>query len=473
MNYRITWSKEENCYKSMIVEGRKAKKIDKDSSNTTQNSPETQRKFDGYERIPSFVNEKSLNLKRDTDLLMKLTVTDFKKKESKTAAKFVKENEKKNEINLISQEETDRATNYLESLNTQENSLLIDIQTDITNLGYFESHQIRYDNDNESLSGQQISLTGGIHQDEGKGVFQQKTFDLNNLKPVGLINHGNTCYFNCTMQLLFHNTTFYHQIFQLNMEQGSCQRKHALLNEIKSLFTKMTRSNNSVVDPDELISFLELNKDLQEDVSEFFTSIINKLIKESTLNNYLTNELFGTIQRTFRCISCGNSRKRNEEFFIYNCPLEKKINNLQDYIIRSLQKEMLTDNNRIDCSKCGQVKITEVTKVISKMPKIYYVSLQRTEFINGKMIKNKQKIIIPEYLELENIKNDPYGFGRYKLAAYISHLGARPNTGHFVTTIRKNNRWFTISDSKVSEEMCFGKIESSDAFLFEYRLEEC
>ena len=77
-------------------------------------------------------------------------------------------------------------------------------------------------------------------------------------------------------------------------------------------------------------------------------------------------------------------------------------------------------------------------------------------------------------MELEDITNDPYILGKCKEVSYISHLGSRSNTGQFLATIRKKHKWFRISDcqvKKVTNKMCFGKIESSEAILVEYRLE--
>lgn len=42
------------------------------------------------------------------------------------------------------------------------------------------------------------------------------------------------------------------------------------------------------------------------------------------------------------------------------------------------------------------------------------------------------------------------GPGKYKLVAFISHIGNRPSSGHYVAHIRKEGRWVIFNDEQVA-----------------------
>lgn len=42
------------------------------------------------------------------------------------------------------------------------------------------------------------------------------------------------------------------------------------------------------------------------------------------------------------------------------------------------------------------------------------------------------------------------GSGKYRLLAFISHIGNHPSSGHYVAHIRKNDRWVIFNDETVA-----------------------
>ena len=47
-------------------------------------------------------------------------------------------------------------------------------------------------------------------------------------------------------------------------------------------------------------------------------------------------------------------------------------------------------------------------------------------------------------------KKFPDGPGKYRLVAFISHIGNHPSSGHYVAHIRKNDRWVIFNDETVA-----------------------
>lgn len=42
------------------------------------------------------------------------------------------------------------------------------------------------------------------------------------------------------------------------------------------------------------------------------------------------------------------------------------------------------------------------------------------------------------------------GIGKYRLVAFISHMGSSPHSGHYVTHVKKDDRWILFNDEKVA-----------------------
>lgn len=64
--------------------------------------------------------------------------------------------------------------------------------------------------------------------------------------------------------------------------------------------------------------------------------------------------------------------------------------------------------------------------------------------------------------------NETYrdGTGKYRLVAFISHIGNRPSSGHYVAHILKDNRWVIFND----EVVAFSEHPPKDlAYLYLYQ----
>jgi ubiquitin carboxyl-terminal hydrolase 5/13 len=53
-------------------------------------------------------------------------------------------------------------------------------------------------------------------------------------------------------------------------------------------------------------------------------------------------------------------------------------------------------------------------------------------------------------MEVEQTQQRSDGAGRYKLHAFVTHIGASPHTGHYVAHVKKNDEWVLFNDNKVA-----------------------
>ena len=107
--------------------------------------------------------------------------------------------------------------------------------------------------------------------------------------PVGILNVGNTCYFNSLMQTYFHLPTVVEKVLNFKIpakdqkEQGYAQMK--FIEHVQKMFVRMIKSNQKFVDPSDVLgnmtdSFGETIKFAdgnQKDIHEFHCQFIESM----------------------------------------------------------------------------------------------------------------------------------------------------------------------------------------------------
>jgi ubiquitin C-terminal hydrolase len=101
--------------------------------------------------------------------------------------------------------------------------------------------------------------------------------------------------------------------------------------------------------------------------------------------------------------------------------------------------------------KCVQVKLTKEVNLFDQKPN--YLIMQFARFIYTE--KGPAKIHspitgIPEQLDAKHltIKDTPQGV--YELTSFIIHLGISLNRGHYISYLKKENRWIKCDDNNTS-----------------------
>jgi ubiquitin C-terminal hydrolase len=303
--------------------------------------------------------------------------------------------------------------------------------------------------------------------------------------PKGLWNLGNTCYMNSTMQCLAHTIplTQYFLNGQYDLVKGDVMSP--VLDAWKQLLCNIWCRDEKVCNPSLIRGILGqedskfMNRQ-QQDAQELLVKLLDRMDIESQIiqNPTIYRKLFyGEFRNKITCTFGHISYPPNEQFNILQLPLPPPSYNqsLNDCITFYEQTSDLADSNAYACEQCMvdggpsfRVNATKLTK-IDKCPDILIIQLKR---FNEALIKNSQTISIPEKLDMTNhIMDDVNKIdAMYNLYGMVIHHGDNMQGGHYTSRIKHNNRWYNISDDRVSPDSTYNDdTTKQNAYLLFYQ----
>ena len=288
---------------------------------------------------------------------------------------------------------------------------------------------------------------------------------------------GADCYLNTALQCLLAIRTLNNKIMDPHLRwrsEGDLRKdtiKSALLDEYRDRLLeakeKMLREgapkgatykiNYDFKDfKDIFISLSRFREGRQQDSGEALIFILNNFVEKEP---FLREEIQYSIQEIHICYPCG--KRRNEEEKAITLMLKPPI---PQRGIRSVALEDLIfaytemDTPEAKCDECGN-RNTSSLKIEKKlfhdvrgetiMPRNLVILFNRTSYTEG---RNNIEISVPIQWQ---IPGDDKRIWSYSIEAYGIHggEGSSMSCGHYETHVKKNGRWFSISDiSLVVEE---------------------
>ena len=114
------------------------------------------------------------------------------------------------------------------------------------------------------------------------------------------------------------------------------------------------------------------------------------------------------------------------------------------YIYISYLAKDFRENKNLTCRKCTSQSCQSLHTSYQETPNILLIQINRFSVSN---LHGPQKINHP-FSILENIK---LGLVNYTLLGLIEHHGVFINSGHYVSYIRQNNKWYHCDDKHITE----------------------
>ena len=296
------------------------------------------------------------------------------------------------------------------------------------------------------------------HRKSKENILMPPPIHSEHLSVKGLDNLGQTCYFNCIVQCLFHCPLFREGIE--NVPQST--RSIPILRELQRLFTRMARSNSSThLSPSRCFSAAmkipeceraEMNRHQQEDARGFFLMLVEYLRKVlKPLSELFEGELLSTLS----CQRCSHSRVTSVPFKLLALSLPADSNeqysdgiprthHINDLLEGFVRPEFITG---FTCTECGVRDITEKKLDILSTPQILVLGLKRFKGLR----KLNDFVEFPLELRLRYVSAGNEQHQRYQITGVVLHKGPSIAAGHYISIVYSEGIWLEINDSSVQE----------------------
>ncbi|XP_017779061.1 PREDICTED: ubiquitin carboxyl-terminal hydrolase 36 [Nicrophorus vespilloides] len=306
---------------------------------------------------------------------------------------------------------------------------------------------------------------------------------------AGMVNMGNTCYLNSTLQALFHVPSFANWLVSDKQHMAECEESGGLCIVCamrKTLQDSQQRNNNSIR------PFLIFNKlrvvcrnlipGRQEDAHEFMRYLVEAMEK-SYLNRFKNHTQFdsrikettplnqilgGYLRSAVRCLDCGHVSTTFQHFQDLLLDI-RKAQTLDDALEAYFAKEQL-DEASYHCEACK--KKVHATKQFSleRAPMVLCIQYKRFSVTNNKITKFvqfKQRLELSRYA-----RHRPNAPLVYRLVSMVTHMGPTVNCGHYTAVAQVPCGNFYQFDDSMVRPISHQAVFSTNAYILMYELEK-
>lgn len=306
---------------------------------------------------------------------------------------------------------------------------------------------------------------------------------------TGLINLGNTCYINTSLQNLIHCTPFIAKFLEVSNNILQRKANSAPISEaFYELLLQIYDNNNQedYINPGGFVEkFTSLHNQFygnqEHDTQEFcrfllqdFNCELNQVTNPSVYkkemaydrdkkkmfknykndchtkeNSIITDIFIGYFSFEYNC-ECGFKEFSFSQFLDLPVQMNSGIHgfDLFQMLQNNFYKKSYVDMGE-NCRFCKRTSKKEEIMRVAYLPQVLIISLQRINPKNG--MKNDAPVKFYEGLDLREIIDAEISDGsstKYNLFAVTNHIG-EINTGHYFSYIKIDKNWYCFEDSKV------------------------
>ena len=322
-----------------------------------------------------------------------------------------------------------------------------------------------------------------------KRPLTQKDFNDIFLTGVGIMNLGNTCFINSTLQVLIHCKIFIIQFLRkfdyinkestpisyqfllicISMLDSSKEKKYYIdISDFKEIFGKKHKIFNdySQNDSQEFCRIFledissELNEAKNKNIYKTLTNSIgkNKIFRDKEFDknfkereiSIITNLFYSQIITSFKC-NCGSEIYSFQKLLDFPLLLPSNVEKIELNELLNIYFKSEIVQFETECENCKKKEKHNKTTRISRPPEILIISLQR---INANQKKNECLVNFPKILNLYEYIDHECGFDKepeYILFSIINHKGSM-DFGHYYSYYQPLNssNWYEYNDSLVT-----------------------
>uniref|UniRef100_A0AAG5D990 Ubiquitin carboxyl-terminal hydrolase 36 n=1 Tax=Anopheles atroparvus TaxID=41427 RepID=A0AAG5D990_ANOAO len=310
---------------------------------------------------------------------------------------------------------------------------------------------------------------------------------------AGMINMGNTCYLNSTLQALFHvpaiaNWLLGDVLHRERCDDGGSGGSCIICAMAKTLIE--SQSNQSAIKPYLVYSKLRLVcKHLvpgrQEDAHEFLRYLVEAMEKSylgryknsKELDQYskettpLNQILGGYLRSEVKCPACHHVSTTFQHFEDLLLDI-RKANSIDEALEHYFARERLEENG-YKCEACKRRVAAMKQFSLERAPFALCVQLKRFSVLGGKI--NKHVELRPR-LDLTSfsspaLKERSNGKLLYRLTSMVTHLGSTQHCGHYTAIGHTDAAGYHVFDDSSVRPIGMHNLTTTNAYILFYELE--
>ncbi|XP_041474537.1 ubiquitin carboxyl-terminal hydrolase 36-like [Lytechinus variegatus] len=300
----------------------------------------------------------------------------------------------------------------------------------------------------------------------------------------GLINMGNTCFLNSTLQCLTYTAPLANYLLSHQHKQECRAYGFCILCDLYTHIQRAFQHPNQAIRPMNMIHKLKsiakhMHIGRQEDAHEFLRYVIEAMQK-SCLSGYdkldrysketsPVHQIFGGYYRSrVTCAACQCKSDTFDPFLDISLDI-KHAPSVPKALMRLIQPEILDGDNAYQCKRCNRKVPAQKRFTIHRCPNILTLCLKRFEFNRFSMGKINKEVSFSEYLNLRPYMSENKGpTVGFQLYAVLKHEGGSCNSGHYYCYVRAPNQsWYCMNDSYVSQ-CSLNRVLNQNAYVLFY-----
>ncbi|XP_005096603.1 ubiquitin carboxyl-terminal hydrolase 36 isoform X2 [Aplysia californica] len=301
---------------------------------------------------------------------------------------------------------------------------------------------------------------------------------------AGLVNMGNTCFFNSTLQCLTYTAPLVNYCFT-NDHREKCKKKDfCMMCEVQDHIRTSLDCGGRSIKPHSMLQKLRciakhMKWGRQEDAHEFLRFLVDHLQQsclhgETKLDRFskettVINQIFGGYLRSqVTCLRCQGKSNTFDPFMDLSLDI-KGVNTVEDALLKYVKPETLDNDNAYKCPKCKNKVRAQKRFTIQKAPNVLTLQLNRFDFNRHLSGKINRFIRYPEKVNLRNFMSQKQGEPvLYHLYGVVVHSGHSSDHGHYYSYVKSPSKtWYCMNDSSV-HQVNANTVFNSDAYVLFY-----
>ncbi|XP_076459651.1 uncharacterized protein LOC143292880 [Babylonia areolata] len=299
----------------------------------------------------------------------------------------------------------------------------------------------------------------------------------------GLINMGNTCFMNSSLQCLTYTPPLFNYCLSDEHPKTCKQVGFCLMCTMRQHVKTALHHSGSAFRPNSFLHKLKFiakhfRYGRQEDAHEFIRLLmdglqkacldghkkLDRLSKETTV----IHQIFGGFLRSqVQCLKCSARSNTYEPFMDLSLNL-KDVTTVEAALAKFVKPETLDAANAYACERCRQKTPARKKFSLHKIPNVLTIQLNRFGFTRaaGKINKHIQ---FPDKLNIRPYMSHRQGEAEcYNLYAVLIHSGHHCSMGHYYCYVRApSNVWYIMNDASV-HSVSASQVFASQAYLLFY-----